>query len=304
MKPTFLVIGAAKSGTTSLYHFLRQHPDIYLPDIKELNYFGGLIRRIRCCGPKDQTALARSVLDWRSYENLLMPGENYLATGEISPVYLYDPMAAEEICRVVPECRLIVILRHPAERAFSNFLMMRRDQREPCGSFRRALSKEEKRREAGWEWGWMYKDKGYYGRQLERYFRLFPREQILIFLYEEFVKDPLNCLASICRFIGVNDGFSFQLSARYNESIIKKSMAAEKLLWSDGPMKQTLRRLLPEEWLAWGHSRLYKWNRVKPQIPAKIYRELTESYKDDLLLLQDLIGRDLSSWIDCANSAG
>src|SRR3712207_4104321 len=128
--PNFLVIGAMKSGTTALYYYLEQHPEIYMSPVKEPNFFS-------------QENAADTVTHIGTYEQLFKGASGKKAIGEASHSYLYEPRAAAEIRRYVPKVKLIAILRNPIDRAYSHFLHMVRSGTEPLDDFAQALREEE-----------------------------------------------------------------------------------------------------------------------------------------------------------------
>jgi len=295
--PTFLVIGAAKAGTTALYHYLGQHPEIFVPSLKEPNFFG-LDGTPRFTGPGDDATINRfSTAAWEEYLALFEPAKHEKALGEVSPLYLYAPGGAQRIREAIPEVKLICVLRNPVERAFSSFLHLVRDGREPLRDFAAALAAEEERRNQGWEHIWHYREMGYYGRQLERYLALFDRSQIRIFLYEELVSDAAGVLRQIFSFLEVEPDFLPEtLTARYNVSYLPRSPLLHQLIESQGRWKRILRRLLPSSLLASLYDLGKAWNRDTIPFPDRVRQDLLAGYQEDLEQLQRLIGRDLSHW--------
>ncbi len=257
--PDFLVIGAAKSGTTALYDYLRQHPRVAMSELKETNFFALEGGRPAYRGPGDDETINRlSITDLDAYCALFegIAGEH--AAGEASPLYLYDPRVPDRIRGCVPHVKLVAVLRHPVHRAYSAFLHARRDGREPLGDFGEALRAERARIRGGWEHLWHYRAMGFYGRQLERYLEIFPAERIHVLLYDDFVADPVGALQGCFRFLGVDDSFVPDTSMRPNVSV------------ADGDMPPTL----------------------CPQLKA----DLTRSYAADIARLEALLDRDLSAW--------
>ena len=128
MLPSFLIIGAAKAGTTSLWDFLKAHPQVYMPDIKETNFFALEGTRADFKGPGDDECLNRlAVTDLESYERLFEGVTDQVAIGEASPLYLYHPEAPRRIKALIPHTRIVAILRNPTDRAFSSFMHLVRD---------------------------------------------------------------------------------------------------------------------------------------------------------------------------------
>src|SRR5215210_1748036 len=154
MLPNFLVIGAGKSGTTSLYHYLRQHPDVYMSPVKEPLFFAAEGGRIRFPGPDgrmiSRAANPGAVTRMKDYRALFAGVSGKKAVGEASPQYLYTPEAPLRIKHYVPEAKLIAVLRNPVERAYSAFLHRTRLGREPLADFSEALRQEDSRMREGW----------------------------------------------------------------------------------------------------------------------------------------------------------
>lgn len=298
MLPNFLIIGAAKSGTTSLYHYLRQHPEIYMSPVKEPNYFALAGRPINFHGPGDMDYIGSfSITNRSDYEALFDAAGDANAIGEASPFYLYSARAASNIENNLPNAKLICILRNPVERAYSHYLMFRRDHREPVSSFETALSLEDKRKSRGWEWAWFYKDVGRYGEQIKRYQFAFNHGNIKVFLYEDLLSDLRGCIRELFRFLGVKTSVNINLSKRHNVTTIPRSAQLNSLLNSRFSRK-LVSPLVPKGLARPVRQKVQKWNLARPPI-RKATRELLVSYfRDDILLLQDLIQRDLSPWLD------
>lgn len=298
MLPNFLIIGAAKSGTTALYHYLKQHPDIYMSKKKETNFFALEGQPLDFRGPGDNQHIGHfSITELDEYEAQFDGVTHETAVGEASPWYLYSDSAPERIQRYVPNAKLIAILRHPAERAFSHFLMFRRDEREPFWNFHQALEQEQERLSSGWEWAWAYRDIGFYHAQLQRYLALFDSKQIKICLYDDFVNDSANVLKDIYSFIGVDSNFAPDVSTKHNVSLVPKHASLDKFLHRPGRFGEMARMVIPRSLGRRVKNLLDKKNKTRPHLDSALRRELIEAYEDDILALQNLIGRDLSEWL-------
>jgi hypothetical protein len=165
--PNFFIVGAAKAGTSSLYQYLRQHSQVYLSyPVKEPNFFAFDGEIIKFNGLHTQAeTLPDSLTSLVAYEELFKDSMNYPARGEASTLYLYCPGTAERIRSLVPDAKLIVVLRQPADRAYSHYIMMVRSGREWL-SFEEALEQERTRIEQSWSPTWHYRETGYYHEQL------------------------------------------------------------------------------------------------------------------------------------------
>ncbi len=303
--PNFLVIGAAKSGTSALYNYLKQHPQIYMSGLKEPHFFAFEGERPTFQGPGDQELYDYiAVSDIDAYRTLFRGASKEAAIGEASAYYLYLPRARDRIRHYVPEVKLIAVLRDPAERAYSNFLHMTRDGKEPFSDFARALRVEEDRIQKNWGPLWHYKRTGFYYAQLKRYYEAFEREQIRLYLYEDLNDDPIGVLSDAYRFLGVDDAFVPDMSVRYNVSGLPKNERVHALynfINRPHPAKSVFKPLFPQGMRKRLRERLLNAlrnrNLTKPPFPVEVRRQLAEEYREDVLKLQELIRRDLSKWL-------
>ena len=295
-RPNFLIIGAAKSGTTALYQALRQHPEIFMSPVKEPHYFAFAGERMDYRGP-GVTINATSVTELGAYQQLFAGATHEKAVGEASALYLYAPNAAARIREYAPETRLIAILRQPAERAFSAFAHLLRDGREPLTDFAQALRAESERLRDHWGFLWRYTDLGFYAQQLARYHALFPAAQIKVFLYDDFRADATGVIREACRFLGVNEDFTPDMSLRPKVSGAPRSRWLHDFLRGAHPAKSLLKGFLPAPFRERAKLRLTNRNLVRQEFPAPLRAELTAIFRDDILQLQDLIKRDLSPWL-------
>src|SRR5215472_6955488 len=168
MLPNFLVLGTAKAGTSSLYAYLKQHPEVYLSPKTELNFFAHEGKDLNFRGPGDPDYVWDDsiIATYEEYCKQFDTVDKESAVGEVSTHNLYSPQAAAKIKHYVPNAKMIAILRNPADRAFSAFSHMVRDRREETDDFRCALSREQHRIRNNWEPLWHYKAMGFYGAQL------------------------------------------------------------------------------------------------------------------------------------------
>lgn len=317
MLPNLFVIGAAKAGTTALHHSLAQHPDIFMSSLKEPNYFAFQGSRPNFAGPdltlrsefeRDRLRRERyelSVLDRVEYEQLFAHGRHRAVRGESSPAYLYFPASAARIGLAVPDARIVVVLRHPVERAYSKFLQMRRDAMEPLDDFAAAVADEPRRKRAGWSPTWLYMDRGYYHRQLEPFFERFDPRQIHVLLYEDLRLDPSGALRAIFEFLGIDGNVPLDVGEQHNVSAVAhvpRSGFLYGLVARPYLLSASLQSLLPERVARharpWARRLLLKRATPPPSAPltAELKEELVGLVREDIERLEGLIGRDLSSW--------
>ncbi|QYJ15072.1 hypothetical protein Rxycam_00884 [Rubrobacter xylanophilus DSM 9941] len=292
--PDFLVIGAMKCGTTALYYYLDQHPEVYMSPVKEPDFlaFEG-----------EGVAPRNAVTDLSSYAALFREAGSARAVGEASHESLYRVRAVENIRRYVPGARFIAVLRDPADRAYSHYLHLVRNGTEPLPSFEAALA-AERRGDLGEGFPFRsYVDRGFYLRQLSRYYKAFGEERLRVYLYEDLATRPLWVMRDAFAFIGVDPGFVPDVSLRRNVSGVPRSRLLDALLQRQSPLKNLVKTHLPS-WVrrrvAERFDRLKSWNLTKPQpMHPETRRELVETYREDIMGLQGLIRRDLSGWLRC-----
>jgi hypothetical protein len=298
--PNFLIIGAAKCGTSSVYMYLKQHPEIFMSAVKEPHFFSFTNETKRTNGPGD--TVTEAITDIDVYESLFDGVREEKAIGEASPTYIYQPQAPDRIHQLIPDVKVIAILRNPAERAFSAYMHVVRDRREKAHDFAHALALEEKRINENWGPIWHYKNGGFYYQQLKRYFDRFPQENIKIILYEDLRQDQNTVLKEIFKFLDVDPNFEPDLSVKFNVSGEQKSKFIHTLTLllfeNPNPIRWFSRNLIPERlrWKVTNHVR--RLNLKKQSIPADIKAELINQYREDIKKLETLINRDLSKWLE------
>jgi hypothetical protein len=290
--PNFLIIGAMKSGTTALYYYLEQHPQIYMSPVKEPNYF---------CSGEQENSVGNSATRIGDYQDLFKDVSGEKAIGEASHCYLYEPEAAARIQDYIPDAKLIAVLRNPVDRAYSHFLHMVRNGSEPLTDFAQALREEET---GGYQKRNLqdYVGRGRYYDQLKRYFNTFSRDQIKVYLYEDLSNAPVDILQDAFRFLGVDDSFVPDVSLRRNVSGYPKHKTVDKLLTKPSLIKDALKIYLPAR-LRWRLSKAFDDLKTRnlvepPPVQPEVRRQLIGVYREDVLKVQKLIHRDLSGWLE------
>lgn len=296
--PNFLIIGAAKSGTTAIVHYMQQHPEVYIAPVKECSYFAVMNQEVRFQGPGDDDLNSRLIFDFEDYRRLFAAAGDAPAVGEASVWYLQAPEAARRIQACLPQVKLVAVLRNPIERAYSCYLMMRRAGRETCATFEKALQMEEERIAAGWEWVWHYRSGGFYHRQLNRYFETFDRSRIRVYLYDDFKSRPLDVLKDIFQFLGVEPSFSPDMTYRPNISGVPRNGFVYGLLTREGPVKNIARRLVGRRLRRRMRTKFDSKMLDRPEISGETRRSLRGAFVKDVKDLGKLLSRDLSAWLD------
>ena len=274
--PNFLVIGAQRAGTTLLHHILDSHPEVYVPRRrKEIHYFDWYFER----GP-----------DWyaRFFPNR-REAQQYRAIGEVTPDYLFDLAAPGRIKASLPDCKFVVSLRNPVDRAFSWYLFSLRSVNEKRGP------EEFFAQETG------CLQRGCYAEQLKRYFAIFPKDAFAVLIYEEFVRDPAAHLASLAGFLGLTSVWQDPgslLQQRVNASEIPRFQAAFA-------RAQRFGEVLTRHDLDWivrlartcGIPKIFGTRSYRPPLPARVRRTLADYYREEVAGLERLLGRDLGAWV-------
>jgi hypothetical protein len=277
--PTFIIGGAPKTGTTSLYRYLLEHPQVFLPrDAKEPHYF-----------------VESSAMPLAEYEALFVDVGGARAVGEASTWYLRDRVAPARVRALIPDARLIFVLRHPVERARSHYWhRVAQDSRfgaRPFGEWIRAGERDVA----------CFVDHGLYADHLQRWLGHFPREQILAVLHEDLERDAPAVLRRICTHIGVDAAFEARTDRRHNVTAYPRSMGLYRgLLRFYLPMERAL-----EGTALWRHTRrprqfvrdlLYARGRPAPPVSPEDRAYLLALYRPQVAWLEEYLGRDLSAW--------
>ncbi len=283
--PNFLIIGAQKAGTTSLYYYLMQHPQIYMSPVKEPRFFYPEFYTSDKLRPSSR----KQPLTMEEYQSLFAGVSSETAIGEASTDYLRSINAPKLIREAIPEVKLITILRHPVERAFSAFCYQTRDGYEHL-DFAEAI-KETKSGIRD------YLQLGFYYSQVKRYLETFERQQVRIYLTQDLYRNPDSVLVNIYDFLNVDREFQPSLEKK-NISGVPKSRILHDIFLKDNPFKSFFKPLFPSKLRKKIHGNVRKINLAnKPTLSPELRHELIDTYREDILKLQDLIDRDISHWM-------
>ena len=311
--PNFFIAGAPKTGTTSLYRYLKQHPQIYMSPVKEPCYFASEVRLDRFSETFEAGAGTKSrrlrqfirgsmkgvdpggmVADWEDYVELFKNVDRQTVIGEASVCYLWSPTAALNIRARIPEAKIVIILRDPAERAFSQYLQYAANGLVKH-SFREQIERSARNTSRVFDPLYPFLEYGLYYRQVKAYLEVFPRANIRIYWYEEAWSDPLAFLKEVFRHLNVDSEFVPNVSARALERRAPRSVAAYYLLARSG-IAPRLKALAPTA--AWNGVRALL---SKPpgslRMHASDRKYLCEFYREDVRKLSSLLNRDLEAWL-------
>lgn len=293
--PNFLIIGAAKAGTSSLHYYLSQHPQIFMPFLKEPMFFALENEELNFQNP-DQGINYSAITNIEDYQKLF-EGATEIAVGEVSPIYLYSEKAASRINYYIPTAKLIVVLRNPVDRAFSCYTHLLREDYETL-SFSNSLKEEKNRIEKNWAHLWHYKRAGYYYKQLKIYFDIFDSKQIKVLLYDDFEDSPQMFLKSIFAFLEVETEFSPEMT-KMNVSGLPKSKLVHDFFRNKNFVRTSIKTLVPGRIRTKVAGKIKMWNlKPKPQISETDRDFLLNEFRCDIEQLQALVNRDLSLWLE------
>lgn len=294
--PNFLIIGAAKAGTTSIHYYLKQHPEIYMPEKKE-TFFLVEPKSILGRGPgRFGGNLVTQYADYaRLFENRNL--KQHKCRGEACVAYSYFYRnTIPNVKKYLKTPKIIIVLRDPTDRAFSNYLHHVRDGLEPL-SFEDALRAEPQRRK--WWWGFQLTDVGFYHRQVKAYMESFPL--VTVCLYDDLKKDTLALVRDIYEFLEVDSAFTPDVRVKYNVTGVPRSKLLHAFLTRPMLLKKMIKPIVypfvPKDTRTRFVNRLKAKYLKKPQMKPETRQYLQELYREDILQLQSLIGRDLSHWL-------
>ncbi len=194
--PNFFIVGAPKAGTTSLFAYLEQVPEIYMPRIKEPHYFSHIAI--------PENSFLKPMRDKKKYLKLFSGVKDEIAVGEASPTYLRDPKAAKLIHEVSPDAKIIILLRDPVERIYSAYFSQKRI-RDVNNSFHEIVLnyKQENYPESVKRDPIIHAE--FYSKQIKQYLDVFGPKQVKIIIFEEFIKDPKKIVRDVIEFLGIKN---------------------------------------------------------------------------------------------------
>ncbi|MCB0736070.1 MAG: sulfotransferase [Bacteroidetes bacterium] len=309
--PNFFVIGVAKAGTTSLYRYLRQHPDVYVSPIKEPNHYSlpdineslldprykrdiqiNLQHYIRR-GMNESVHIAH-VADATHYAQLFSKVTEEKAIGDFSNSYFGSKTALHSIAKNHPSAKIIVVLRNPLTRAWSHYLMNRREGKAPNTNFLEEVLSDNAKPHKGWGINHQYLSQGLYSKGIELAMQYFDNNNLKVVLYEEFKANPNSTLCDICNYLSVNTHFKFNTRKQANSARMPRNNAINQLLVNSGILS-TLKRVTPREFRAVGTKVLYS-SSTMPNMREDEKSFLRDYYRKDVESLSNILSLNLNKY--------
>jgi len=291
-KVNFIGVGAPRCGTTWIAECLMQHPEIGFPGIKELNYFS----KTRENGKGEY-----EINGIKKYLQIFEKCKSKKIIGEYSTYYMIDMNVAKIIKKHFPDVKIIISLRNPVERSYSDWKNRKFSHLNEKRNFEDAFFNEE-----GLD---SYKERGMYYKQVKNYLDLFPKENVFIILMEEIKNNPEKVIRELYKFLGVKENFiPKDLHKKSNESLgtknkfLRKSLKLSSEIYRKlestflGKFLSCLKRKTNANELLWKIDQKNKTEKVEEKISEETEKRLREIYFEDIEKLEKLIGRDLESW--------
>jgi hypothetical protein len=301
-KPNFLIVGAAKSGSTSLYQYLNQHPEVFMPVNKEPNYFvADYQKKMSKDCPSYDIDMKRMVFEKDDYYNLFNEVKpNHKAIGEASVTYLFKPnVAIPKIKKELGDPKILIILRNPIKRAFSHYSYACELGLEKL-SFDEAISIENKRLKNNWSSTFAYINQGMFYNQIKSYKEAFSNVYVLVL--DDFVENKQLELEKVYKFLGIDSSFKNFFDESFNVSGVPKIKFLHKYLVQDNSLKSKIKSLfinvLSEKFLRKIARKARRLNQGKKMIATvENNQNLKLIYKKDINYLSNLLNKDLTFWL-------
>jgi hypothetical protein len=276
--PNFVAVGPPRSGTTSLYAQLKKHPQVFLPELKEVNYFS-----------------TRTHMTFDHCRRLYRNARGFPAIGDITPVYLWDENTSRNIHSVSPGAKIIVTLRDPVARAFSHYLQFQRTGIEPEPSFEKAIRRYDNKEDKLWEHSHEYVEMGMYCDQVRRYLDVFGTNQVLILLTEDLSRNPRELFLRVATHLGIDPEplMNENLGTAYNAFRVPKFKRIFQMIQATRA-KRVVMEYLPDSIKHWlKESPVLYGAPKKPQMENGARNLLREIYDPEITRLEQLLQRKL-----------
>jgi len=286
MKVDFFIVGAPKAGTTSLYHYLNEHPKIVMSTQKETDFFSdeSLQKQAMYYGKNRINTIEK-------YHALFQNTEKEVL-GEASVSYLFYDDVPKKIKIYNPNGKIIILLRNPIDRAFSHYLM---DYRlglvsQSFDEIVGAKNKDEKTK----LFYQQYIELGMYYQQVKRYLDVFGKENICILFYQDFKQDGAKEVKNIYQFLGVESNFEAEVGKKHNTFSMPKNAIVRKI-YSVVWLRKLLNKLIPSSIIKTIKTTLFRKDK-KPKLSEESRLELYAVFNEDVKQLEELLAKDLSRW--------
>jgi hypothetical protein len=293
-RPDFFIVGAPRCGTTALYSYLRQHPDVFMPEHKEPHFFN------------TDMASGGAVRELQAYLRLFSGARDHKRVGEASVYYLssaHAPAAIKEFC---PHAQILIMLRNPVDVMYAIHALNVAAWVEECWDFEQALALEDERKRGAHLPTWLtdvskvlYRDTVDFPRHVQRYFDTFGRDNVHVMIYDDFQRDIAGVFRRACAFLGVDPDLPMEFPVVW-ANVSFRSRALSKFIRQPPAFVRRLGRvLLGRRFRAAVVDTLWRWNSTRaPRAPmdGALRARLSADLAPDVARLGELLGRDLTHW--------
>ncbi len=296
-KPNFIIAGFPKCGTTSLHHYLNEHPEIYMPSQKELHFFTHNILSKLNNGPKDNIVKKTQIDNSEQYLSFYRNVKNETAVGDASPSYINYPAGFQEIKEYLNDPKLIILLRDPINRAYSNYLHLKREQRERL-SFKEAVKIEGERKKNKYSDFWYYKFNSTYYQKIIKAKEVF--SDVLILTSEELSNKNEVTMKKVYKFLDVDHNFKPKKKLKkFNEGGYYKKNFFTKIIFQPSTTRNIIKKFIkPTPFLKILLARVASVFSMNPEkIDKQTMMYLKTYFKDEVKKVKSL-KIDISSWRD------
>ena len=310
--PNLFIVGAPRCGTTSLYSYLGQHEQIEMspqkeagflhfangrPDFDEMAARNGASLKSESIA-RYRRAERRSVIDETEYLKLWKVDSRSPVRGEATPTYLLDPSVPGHLRNRWPESRIIVILRNPVDRAYSEYLQSIRLGVERHSTFEEAIAAEPVDVDDFWWGARKYIRSGFYARHLRRFLDVWPREHVKVFFHEQLIQDVEGLLRDCFRFLEIDPRARIDSSTRYKSGFVPAPSPLVRVAQSESAIKRLVRTSVPAATRRILYHKIMSRRQIAPPpLTPSTRSRLMAGFRNDIKGLQEIVGRDLRGWM-------
>lgn len=295
-RPDFFIVGAPKSGTTAMNDFLRQHPQVFMPRLKDITFFG------------QDLQFRRPRISQERYLSLFLEADGAQRAGEASVWYLYSKLAAEEIKAFSPAASIIAMLRNPVDMLYAQHSEFLHNCNEEIDDFEAALDAEEDRKQGKClpktvhlVEGLFYRETAKYAEQVRRYIDVFGRENVHVIIFDDFKQDTDKVYQQTLQYLGVDPNFRPKFQRVNSNKVLRNRRMQEFLVAPPLLLKYVFDAIIPPQYSGRLLPYLRRLNTryvERPPLDPALRKRLQLEFKPEVKQLSKLLNRDLSHWYE------
>ena len=295
--PNFIIAGFPKCGSTSLYYYLNEHPEIFMPKQKELHYFTFDILSATLEGPGDIEVNKFHINNFEDYQKAYENVKNEIAIGDASPSYINYPSCIPRIKKKLGDnVKIIILLRDPIKRAYSNYLHLVREHREGL-DFLSAIKEEENRKSKKYSDFWYYTFNSFYYEKIKVFKSEF--KDVMIITAEEMSKDTQRVIGEVYSFLEVNQNFiPKNIDRKYNPGGAFKNNFITRFFFKQSKTRSLIKQVLPiAPWMKHlKHKIIKQYQEPTPNIDEETENYLVNLFEEDVMKLKSGLGVNIENW--------